>query len=103
MRVVRLASETDFEGWRTSARALRLAGTAPEDVAWRVGGTAGLLDEEPVPSPPAGLSLSVPRDFLALARQVVLNRAEDRFDLLYRLLWRLQERPVLLRIVTDED
>jgi len=38
MRVVRLASETDFEGWRAAARSLRAADAAPEDVLWTVEG-----------------------------------------------------------------
>ena len=36
MRVVRLASETDFEGWREAARALRTGGVSPADVVWTV-------------------------------------------------------------------
>jgi probable DNA metabolism protein len=45
----------------------------------------------------------VPPAFVELAKAVVLNRASDRFELLYRLLWRLRETPRLLGLSTDPD
>jgi len=36
MRVARLDSEIDFDGWRAAARALRAEGVAPEAVVWTV-------------------------------------------------------------------
>ena len=36
MRVARLESEIDFDGWRAAARALRAEGVAPEAVVWTV-------------------------------------------------------------------
>jgi DNA polymerase len=38
-----------------------------------------------------------------LAERVVLHRSDERFDLLYRLLWRLQDEPHLLHIASDVD
>lgn len=102
MRAVTLAGETDLEGWRLAARALRLAGTAPEDVVWSVGGQ-DLFADTPPPPPSPTKAFSVPRDFFDLAEAVILNRAPDRFGLLYRLLWRLKGEPDLLRVVTDPD
>jgi len=46
---------------------------------------------------------SVPRAFVDLAQMVVLHRSADRFDLLYRLLWRLEDDPNLLKVVSDPD
>jgi probable DNA metabolism protein len=103
MPTARLTGETDVEGWRDAARRLRLAGVPPEAVSWRVGDDRGLLDDDkPLPDPAAGASFSAPREFLDLAGMVILNRAHDRFDRLYRLLWRLKDEPALLRIVTDD-
>ena len=45
----------------------------------------------------------MPETFVSLARQVILHRTSDRFDLLYRLLWRLGGEPGLMKIVTDID
>ena len=113
MRTVRLAGETDLAGWRAAARALRLEGVAPEAVTWRVGDEAGLFDEAgSSPSPPCdgggnggapSPAFSVPRAFAELAETVVLNRAPERFALLYRLLWRLKDAPRLLELAVDDD
>ena len=94
MRTVTLSSETDFGAWKAAARDLRLAGVPPEEVLWSVGGEAPSLFGEASPTV-AGLpgAFTVPRAFAALAREVILHRSADRFDLLYRLLWRLKDEP----------
>ena len=102
MRIIALDGETDFDGWREAARALRLADIPPDDVAWS-SGSLGLFPAAAVPPPRPGAVFSAPRVFLDLAREVTLNRAPDRFDLLYRLLWRLKGAPDLLKVVTDPD
>jgi probable DNA metabolism protein len=45
----------------------------------------------------------VPRAFVDLAENVILHRSADRFDLLYRLLWRLEQEPDLMKVVSDRD
>jgi DNA polymerase len=106
MQVVRLASETDFAGWRTAARALRAEHVAPEEVLWTVEG-GDLFGRSDVGPPPEGeyraSPFSVPREFLDLAEAVILHRSDERFDLLYRLLRRLEDEPHLLRIASDPD
>ena len=104
MRVAVLAGETDFDGWRKSARAFRQAEVSPDRAAFRVGtGGDGLFDES-LPAPTRDAEpFSVPKAFLGLAQDVILHRSEDRFDLLYRLLWRLGEEPDLMKVVTDID
>ena len=105
MRTVRLTSETDFAAWREAARGLLLAGEGPAAVRFRVGTDQGsLFDAAPQaqPAPPTAL-LSVPRTFLDLGTEVVLHRSEDRFDLLYRLLWRLQSERDLIKVTSDRD
>ncbi len=98
---VRLGYETDFEGWRAAARALRLAEVAPEQVLWTVGN--GLFNTDAPPKAPAGARFAASRAFIDLAGDVILHRAPERLELLYRLLWRLREQPRLLEIVTDAD
>lgn len=103
MQVVRLASEIDFDGWRLAARALRSAGTPPQDVIWTVDGEGDLFGEEarqPGAGPPA---FTVPRAFVDLAQEVVLHRSGERFALLYRLLCRLGDAPELLDLASDPD
>ncbi len=104
MPAVVLASPTDFDGWRRAARALRMAGVEPAAVRWSVGeAEAALFDGAPPPEAVAGAPFTVPREFVALAQAVICHRGEDRFDLLYRLLWRLRDEPQLLGLLTDPD
>ena len=103
MYAVRLAGEIDFDGWREAARKLRLADVAPSQVVWRIGEKAGLFDGEPPPDPPLQAGFSAPRAFVDLSRDVILHRDPARFDLLYRLLWRLKDEPELMAVATDAD
>ena len=63
MRVVRLASEIDFTGWRASARALRAEGAPPEAVVWTV--------ERDLFSPPRNCSADSVLPCANIARAVV--------------------------------
>ena len=103
MRLIRLAHDTDFDGWRTAARALRAGGAPPDQVTWSVGGEGVDLFAEDAPAAVAGPVFSVPREFVDLAQEVICHSAEDRFALLYRLLWRLGAEPNLLKVPTDTD
>ena len=58
MQVARLASETDFEGWRLVARDLRARGVSPEGVLWTVVG--GLFAASAPNAPSVGLADSSP-------------------------------------------
>ncbi|MES2896289.1 MAG: UdgX family uracil-DNA binding protein [Pseudomonadota bacterium] len=103
MRVARLASQTDFAGWRAAARSLRGAGVSPEAAVWTVDGEGDLFDEAvPLPATQEG-GFTVPKGFMDLAEPVILHRSPERFALLYRLLWRLQSEPNLLHIASDVD
>ena len=103
MRVATLASEIDFDGWRAGARAFRLAGVPPGEAAFRVGRSVPGLFDDSLPPPTSDAAFDTPRSFVDLAQSVILHRSEDRFDLLYRLLWRLKAEPDLIRVVTDVD
>jgi DNA polymerase len=104
MRVVRLASEIDFEGWRTAARTLRGEGVAPGEVLWTVDGEGDLFAQGPAAGAcSGGPAFTVPREFVDLAQAVILHRSAERFSLLYRLLWRLGQTPDLLHILSDPD
>jgi len=104
---VRLAAETDFDGWRAAARSLALAGVRPETVSWTVEGRddAGLFGElaDPLPQIPEGAQLNVPRDFVERAEMLICHRDPQRFAFLYRMLLRVIERGDFLRNATDPD
>jgi len=103
MQVALLAGETDFEGWRRAARSFRLAGVPPTKAAFRVGNAEGGLFDTALPEPGAESRFSAPRAFVDLAQEVILHRSPDRFDLMYRLLWRLQDERDLMNVVSDRD
>lgn len=107
LHVVRLAAPADFETWRTKARALALARIEPTEVEWRVDGDgqsslfAAAGTELPQAAP--GAALAVPRSFLERAETVICHSDPARFDLLYRMLLRLQGEPRLLDDAADPD
>ncbi len=101
MQVVRLASETDFSGWREAARVLRARRVAPEAALWTVDGAGDLFDDAALE--PGAEAFTVPRAFLQLAGEVIRHRSDERFALLYRLLWRLGREPGLLSRYADPD
>ncbi|WEK59381.1 MAG: UdgX family uracil-DNA binding protein [Candidatus Brevundimonas phytovorans] len=105
MHRVVLASETDFAGWKAGARALRLGGVEPAGACFVAGKAVqgGLFGSDIETPPPQGEAFAVPRAFLDTAGDLILHRAPDRFDLMYRLLWRLQGEPDLMRVVSDPD
>ncbi len=47
--------------------------------------------------------IRVPREFVELARKVILHRSPDRFAALYRVLLRLKAEPQLMQIDVDPD
>lgn len=76
----------DFEAWREKAREALRRGLRPEHAQWD-SSSLNLFSPEsqgaPVEHPFA------PREFLELAESVARARDEDRWDLLYRLIYRL--------------
>jgi DNA polymerase len=106
MHHITLDSETDFEGWRSAARALALNDVAPADVTWTVQGNEPELFETSSPPllPEARHgTFNVPARFVELAQTAILHRDPQRFAILYRLLWRLRSNHDLLDVATDPD
>jgi probable DNA metabolism protein len=74
-----------FEQWRAAARLLLARGVAPEQVQWVAACN--------VASPTAvrALSVPVPRHLMLLLRTAACCRVPDRWNVLYRVLWRWQQ------------
>jgi probable DNA metabolism protein len=98
----------DFDSWRTAARALLIRKIPAEQIVWtdarsNVQLLPQLFDPPPVENSPDRLPC-VPPAFLALAKAVCMHRDDDRWSLLYRILWRLTHgEPELLHITVDDD
>ena len=96
MQSIVLASETDWDGWRRAARALALSHVSPDQVTWSVGGPAR-------PLPDGTGSFNVPRALVALASIAFQARDQDRFALLYSLVWRACAGEKVLEQEDDPD
>nr|WP_315027064.1 UdgX family uracil-DNA binding protein [Brevundimonas diminuta] len=103
MRSFVLADPLDFDGWREAARRLRLAGVEPAEVRFVVGHSRGDLFDEAAALPEVEGAFNAPRAFMETAAQLIQHRSENRFDLMYRLLWRLKDQPDLLNVLSDQD
>ncbi|HEY8357597.1 MAG TPA: DUF4130 domain-containing protein [Ramlibacter sp.] len=102
-----LASPVDVHGFRAQSTSLLAHQVPPGDIAWEpkeagFGEAVRGLASRP-PASTTALNAIVPRSFLRLTELVVLHRDEARFDLLYRLLWRLVHEPHLVDGGTDPD
>lgn len=99
-----------WAGWRVAARAALGAGLSPDAVRWRAGADAqdslfgNTDDARPWGASAASAATAVPRAFLSVAADVACHADARRWDLLYRVLWRLThgERH-LLDVYVDDD
>ena len=96
----------DFSAWQRAARGLLQQNISPQEVSWVSSEMEQMALGENAPegtAPPAG-AFRVPKEFVAMARRVACNRSEDRWPLLYSLLWRITrgERH-LLDLATDPE
>lgn len=106
-----VASAHDFASFRSVARGLIEQKVRPEDVAWvdPASQQTSLFGEGDVASASASASKSsstfkVPRRFVELAELAALYRSDDRFALLYRVLYRVAHgAPKLLDDELDPD
>ncbi len=103
----RLLVEPAFSAWREAARECLQAGYLPQQVDLQDAAHAETLDLlSGTDSPPAGQAVRNPfvsRTFLAKADLAGAHREPQRWNLLYRLLYRLQSERDLLRNELDDD
>jgi len=72
--------------WRRAARIAISLRIAPDDIEWN--GAPGLFAQQSLPDIGGDHEVRVPRSFLHLSEKVIWHSAPDRFDMLYRALWR---------------
>lgn len=96
-----------FEDWRNQARQLIAAEVSPREVCFRENSSQSELfgaTNTPQEKLPPARPFRVDRKFIQLADRVVCHRDVDRYDLLYRILWRLTHgEPKLMQVTVDDD
>ena len=100
-----------YDSWRATARHLLATRVPPEHVWWQDAADpqSALFGSIPQPgdrdaSTPPDSQIRVPRRFAQLAEVVACHRDPVKWDILYRLLWRLvHESRRLLDVATDQD
>jgi DNA polymerase len=94
----------DFESWREKARRHLQRNTQPGTIDWDSGETGQPLLFAAAEDPKGGRTVTLPREFLEHARSVAMHRHPGRWELLYRIAWRiLNENRNLLHIEVDDD
>jgi probable DNA metabolism protein len=112
--IAALTSETDLAGFRHHARHLLATAVPPEQTEWSTPASraADLFDASPAaaddPETNAtgaadDAAIRLPAAFVALCGQVILHSDPARFDLLYRLAWRLNADRDLWHDTLDAD
>ncbi len=99
MRLVVLAHQVDWDGFRAAARALALEGAAPESVEWAVREPDDLFTATAREASVPGGAFTLPRALVELAQTVIQACDPARFALLYSLIHRAHagERRLLER------
>lgn len=100
--MIAVAFEPCFAAWRENARLLLQAGVPPGDILWGDDAQRALFSE-PVPDA-RPTTVRVPKPFLEHAELVACHRSNHRWDILYRVLFRLTHgEPYLLEVQSDPD
>ncbi|MBB3048198.1 putative DNA metabolism protein [Litorivivens lipolytica] len=96
MPTIELEEHADFQDWQPLARHLLSKQIPPDDIRWNGAATGNLFGDDDALCPdditdashrPSSIRIS--RQFIGLARFAAAHRDPQRFDVLYRLLWRL--------------
>jgi probable DNA metabolism protein len=104
---VPLSHQVDIAGFHNEATRLLAHLVPPDSVEWSAA-PAQSVDEEALDAGRASIHnraarAIVPQSFIRMSELVVLHRDPQRFDLLYRSLWRLVYEPTLKHDFGDAD
>jgi DNA polymerase len=104
---VPLSHQVDVAGFHTEATRLLAQQVPPQTVEWSAA-PAQSIGEEPLEAGRSSIRnraarAIIPQSFIRMSELVVLHRDPERFNLLYRSLWRLMYEPELKHDMGDED
>jgi DNA polymerase len=104
---VSLSHQVDVSGFHTEATRLLAQQVPPDTVQW-CPAPEHAVEEEALDAERAAIRSRaaraiIPQSFIRMSELVVLHRDPQRFDLLYRSLWRLVYEPDLKNDFADAD
>jgi probable DNA metabolism protein len=104
---VPLSHQVDVSGFHSEATRLLAQQVPPDTVHWSAA-PAQCVEEEDLNASRAAIRnraarAIIPQSFIRMSELVVLHRDPQRFDLLYRSLWRLVYEPELRHDMADAD
>jgi probable DNA metabolism protein len=104
---VPLSHPVDVAGFHSEATRLLASQVAPEGVHWSAAPAQSVgqedLQEHRAEIHNRAARAIIPQSFIRMSELVVLHRDPQRFDLLYRALWRLVYEPELRHDLHDQD
>lgn len=101
--MIQVTVENSFESWRRTARDLLAAEIAPNEIVWMNASQQSLFEASKIEAQ-ASRIYSIRPDFIELAHAVSCHNSDEKWPLLYRLLFRLiHENRNLLEIESDID
>lgn len=93
----------DFDSWRSQSRCLISSNISPDELVWESEDQPSFFEDEKLQDKD-NVNFNVPKEFISLAKAASCHRNQEKWSLLYRILWRLIfEEKNLLRIHTDND
>ena len=102
-----LSAQIDIAGFHHEATRLLAQQVPPHKVEWSAAPAQCLNEEQLDPERAAirnrAARAIIPQSFVRMSELVVMHRDPERFDLLYRTLWRLVYEPELKNDVHDWD
>lgn len=104
---VPLSHPADVTGFHSEATRLLTGQVGPEAVQWTAPPATSVAEQSLEESRAAihnrAARAIIPQSFIRMSELVVLHRDPQRFDLLYRALWRLVYEPELKNDYSDAD
>ncbi|HBX56444.1 TIGR03915 family putative DNA repair protein [Pseudomonas sp. UBA2684] len=95
-----------FAGWRQHARELLQQAVAPHQISWSSDeDNSGLFDEPTLPLAvtPPDRTPRIPRQLLEQLQSAAEFRVDNRWSLLYRILWRVAQGDLAAMLPGDSD
>src|SRR4051794_16771274 len=102
----RIAIQPEFYDWRNRARIALQEGYTPDEIDLYDATVPAPLELMPDEERPTGTPILTPhtsKSFLEAAEVVAVHRDPSRWNLLYRILYRMQSNRDLLKIEIDTD